>query len=314
MAKSRKLEELQAQLNQIRAEPAASVPALRQILTSRYAIAIAQAARIIREADLRELLPDLDASFERLMQNPVTTDPNCLGKKAIADALYRLEYTEEKPFLQGIHHAQMEPVWGGQVDTAAGLRGICALGLVRMNYSEVMLELADLLADPELEARVGAMRALTYSESPQAVPLLRLKLRLGDDPTVLSEGFAGLLRLSPTASFELVAGFLHDANLQVQEMAALALGESRLAAALPRLQQWQQQCRHPDLRQTGLLAIAMLRLDEAIEFLLSLIATGNLQDCQAAIAALQIYQDDRDLASRIQQQLSLRRDDNSDST
>jgi HEAT repeat protein len=307
MPKPQKLEAVQAQLNQIRAEPTApgASTALSQILNGKHAVAIAQAARIIREAELRELLPDLVKTFERLIQNP-SADPNCLGKKAIADALYRLEYSEEQPFLQGIHHVQMEPVWGGQVDTAPGLRNVCALGLVRMHYSDVMLELADLLADPELEARVGAVRAVAYSENPQAVPLLRLKLRLGDDPAVLSECFAALLRLAPASSLPLVTSFLSHANDQVQEMAALALGESHLAEALPSLKHWWQRSRNLELRQTGLLAIAMLRHDEAIDFLLSIIATANLQDYEAAMAALQIYQDDRDLANRIQQQIELR--------
>jgi hypothetical protein len=51
----------------------------------------------------------------------------------------------------------------------------------------------------------------------------------------------------------------------------------------------------------------MLRQDEAIEFLLSLVATGNSQDSEAAVAALRIYQDDRDLATRIEQQIRQRR-------
>nr|RNJ70470.1 MAG: HEAT repeat domain-containing protein [Leptolyngbya sp. IPPAS B-1204] len=309
MPKSRKLEELQAQLNQIRAEPTTdeAIAVLRQILASKHNIAIAQAARIIRDADLRELMPDLVTAFNRLMQNPATADPNCLGKKAIAEALYHLEYSEESLFLSGIHHVQMEPVWGGQVDTAPGLRATCALGLVRMNYPDVMVELADLLADPESEARIGAVRALAYTSDPQAVPLLRLKVQIGDEATVLSECFAALLRLTPT-SLPLVARFLNQANPQISEMAALALGESRIPEALPLLQTWWKQTQDADLRQTGLLAIAMLRNDAAIEFLLDLIQNGSKPDAQIALAALRIYQDDRELATRIQQQLDLRPD------
>lgn len=309
MAKSRKLEEMQAQLNEIRADPSSetAVGTLRQILASKQAIAIAQAAKIVRDANLQDLLPDLIEAFDRLMQNPASTDPNCLGKKAIADTLYRLESKAESLFLKGIRHVQMEPVWGGQVDTAPGLRGICALGLVRMNYADVMVELADLLADPESEARVGAVRALAYTENPQAVPLLRLKVQLGDEAAVLSECFAALLRLAPAQSLLLVARFLNSETPQVQEMAALAMGESRMLDTMPILQNWWNRTRHPELRQTALLAIAMLRHDQAIEFLLALIATGTEQESQTALAALQIYQDDRELLARMQQQLELRR-------
>lgn len=310
MAKSRKLEEMQAQLNEIRSDPTSEfgITILRQILSSKYAIVIAQAAKIVRDANLRDLIPDLATAFDRLMQNPASSDPNCLGKKAIADALYRMESGAETLFLKGIRHVQMEPVWGGQVDTAPGLRGVCALGLVRMNYPDVMLELADLLADPELEARVSAVRALAYTENSQAVPLLRLKVQLGDDAAVLSECFAALLRLAPTHSLPLVAKFLEGSDAQVQEMAALAMGESRILDGMPILQSWWKRTRDAELRQTALLAIAMLRHDQAIEFLLSLIATGTQQDSQTALAALQIYQDDRELSARIQQRLDLRCD------
>lgn len=309
MAKSRKLEELQARLNEIRTEPTTepAIATLRQVLTGKYAIAIAQAARIARDANLRQLTPELVAAFDTLMQNPATTDPNCIGKKAIADVLYRWEYPEAALFLQGIHHVQMEPVWGGQTDTAPGLRGICALALVRINYADVMTELADLLADPESEARIGAVRAIAYTEDPQAMPLLRLKVQVEEEPAVLSECFAALLRITPTQALSLVAKFLDHANVQVSEMAALALGESRLPSALSILQTWWKRTRNPELRQTGLLAIAMLRQDEAIEFLLSLVATGNSQDSEAAVVALRIYQDDRDLAARIEQQIRQRR-------
>jgi hypothetical protein len=310
MAKSRKLDELQALINQVRDQPTTpdAILILEQVLRSKHGVAVAQAARIVAQAELRNLIPELVAAFDRFMHNAASTDPNCHAKKALADALYRLEYSEEQPFLAGIRHIQMEPVWGGQVDTAPGLRGICALGLVRMNYADVMLELGDLLADSESEARIGAVRAIAYRNDSQGLPLLRLRVKVGDQPTVLSECFAAMLRLAPTQSLPLVANFLNDADAQVCEMAAIALGESRLPETLPLLQGWWNRIRDAELRQTGLLAMAMLRLDESIEFLLSLIANGKKPDAQAALAALRIYQDDRDLNQRIQQQLNQRND------
>lgn len=302
MPKSRKLEALQTRLNQIREQPdtEAAATGLREILESQQSIAIAQAARIIRDAHLQSLMPALRSSFERLLQNPVAADPNCLGKQAIIDALYRLDYPDFEPFLAGIRHRQLEPAWGGQVDTAAGLRAVSALGLVRVNYSELLSELADLLADPELDARIGAVRACGYSEHPAAVPLLRLKAQLGDDAAVLGECFAALLRLAPASSLGLVGRALSQSSREISEAAALALGESRLLAALPILQQWWRKSQDRDLRQTGLLAMAMLRQAEATDFLLSLVAQAALPDMQAAVAALGIYTEDRELATKIQ--------------
>jgi hypothetical protein len=82
-------------------------------------------------------------------------------------------------------------------------------------------------------------------------------------------------------------------------MAALALGESRLHPAFPPLRDWWQRSRNPELRRTALLAIAMLRHADAIEFLLSLIPAGKDADVQDAIAALGLYQHDRDLWQRV---------------
>jgi HEAT repeat protein len=184
------------------------------------------------------------------------------------------------------------------------LRGTCALGLVRMNYSEVMSELADLLADAEAEARIGAIRAIAYTGNPQAVPLLRFKARTGDaDPQVMSDCFSGLLNLAPQQSLSLVASFL-DAAPEISEMAALALGESRQAGAFEILRQWWQRTGMAELRQTGLLAIALLRQDAALDFLLELVATGDKRDRDGAIGALKMYQSDAILWQRVQQAMS----------
>jgi HEAT repeat protein len=301
MAKSRKLEELIEQINQFRQDPTAeaSLEGLRQILQSKYSVAIASAAKLIGEAALSELTPDLVAAFDRLMGKPIERDIGCTGKFRIAEALYKMGRSEADLFLNGIRHRQMEPVWGGQEDTAPSLRGVCALGLVRMNYPDVMSELADLLADPIPLARAAAARAIAYSGSNQGVPLLRLRVKLGDEPQVLSDCFTALITIAPEASLPLVASFLDDANPQACEMAALALGESRSAAAFEQLKHWWSQTTHKDLRKTGLLAIAMLRQDEPLEFLLSLVAEGKSADAKDAVAALSLYQSETALWQRV---------------
>jgi hypothetical protein len=306
MAKSKKLDELLASLAEVREEPTseAGLAVLRQILNSKFSIAVAQAAKIIGDAEVRSLIPELAAAFSKFMINGAETDPSCKAKQRIAEALYRLNYAEESLYLQGIHCVQKEAVWGGTTDTAAALRGTCALGLVRMNYADVMSELADLLADADAEARIGAVRAIAYTGNPQAVPLLRFKARVGDaDPQVMSDCFSGLLNLAPQPSLSLVASFL-DAAPETAEMAALALGESRQPEAFEVLRQWWQRTRVAELRLTGLLAIAMLRQDGALEFLLDLVAKGDKSDREGAIGALKMYQSDAILWQRVQQAMA----------
>jgi hypothetical protein len=314
MAKSRKLEETLAALNQI-ADPTsdAAIATLQKVLASKYGIAMAQASRLIRKAELQSLVPDLVAAFERCLVKPETTDPHCLAKKAIAEALYHLEYSGEALFLAGIRHVQMEPVWGGKQDTAPALRSVCALGLVRMNYPLVLSELADLLADPETEARIGAVRAIAYMNNPDAAPLLRLRLQIGDDLPVFSECVLALLQLTPRQALPLVTRFLapHAFQSSAAERAAataLALGESRLPEAFGPLRSWWERSRDPEQRKTALLAIAMLRQDEPLAFLLSLIAEGVTRDAKDAIAALSLYQKDEVLWQRVRQTTEQRPD------
>lgn len=301
MAKSRQLEQTQLLLAELREAPItpATLEQWRQILQSSQTSAISQAAKILGKRGLTDLNPELGNTFARLMLKPAKSDPNCLAKAAIAETLYRLESHNHTLFLEGIRHVQMEPIWGGSVDTAATLRGNCALGLVRMNYSGVMTELADLLADPEGPARMVAARAIGYSEDPQGIPLLRLRARMGDDPQVLSEYLAALLKLAPQDSMEFVSAFLMDANQQVQELVALVLGESRQPGALDSLTSWWQGVRDPELRVTGLLSIAMLRTDDAFQFLLTLVSEGSDNTAQEAIQALEIYRQDYDLWQRV---------------
>ncbi len=303
---SKKLEELLASLAEVRDDPTseAGITVLQQILNSKFSIAIAQAAKVIGEAEMRSLIQELAAAFSKFMVNGTETDPSCKAKQRIAEVLYRMDYAEESLFLQGIHYVQKEAAWGGSTDTAAALRGTCALGLVRMNYVDVMSELADLLADAESEARIGAVRAIAYTANPQAIPLLRFKARIGDtDPQVISECFTGLMSLAPQPSLPLIASFLNDSP-EISEMAALALGESRQPEAFGILRQWWQRTAMTELRLTGLLAIAMLRQDDALEFLLTLVATGNKRDREGAIGALKMYQTDAILWQRVQQAMT----------
>ncbi len=303
MAKSRKLDELQQLLDRTVATlPAESAVAdLTRAIASKYAVAVARAAKLAAKHDLKQLAPELAAAFDRFMANPIERDPSCLAKAAIAEALYRLECPETELFLQGIRHFQLEPVWGGRQDTAPKLREICALGLVRTHYDGAFVELADLLADPEIPARVAAARAIAYSENRErGVPLLRLRVKVGDVPEVLGECFAALLNLAARESIALVAASLKAPEPQIQEAAALALGESRLPAALPLLQAWWERAREPELRGTGLLAIAMLRSEAAVGFLLGLLREAEESEVQQTLAALELYRGDTSLEQQIE--------------
>ena len=241
MARGKVLEATLAKLDQARADPTApaSIALLRSVLAGRSSHAAAQAAAIIAAHEIDGLLPALIAAFAHFLEDPIRRDPGCAAKEAIADALYRLGAPEIDVYQRGIRHVQLEPVYGGKQDTAVQLRGTCGLALVRVHHPDYLIALAELLADREAPARRIAAQALGYSENPAAQPLLRLKALIGDEePQVLSECLLALLAVAPDASLEFVAGFLDGRAPDNAEAAALALGGSRLPAALPLLCEW----------------------------------------------------------------------------
>jgi hypothetical protein len=309
MAKSQKLEAALSQLKAIQPLESFSegdVQVIQKIVQGKQSMAIAPATQLIVKHQLVQLIPDLITAFERMLQNGEKTDPSCKAKWAIANSLYQLERPDVEMSLAGIRHIQKEPVWGGTQDTAAPLRSLCALALAQANYPELLNELADLLTDDEHDARAGAARAIGYSRNPAGIPLLRLKVHIGDEePMVLSECFIALLQLSP-AQAPMVIGALKSGGEQVQELAAIALGEAKIPEALSAIQQQWKHSRNPDLRQSFLLAIATLRTEEAIDFLITLLERGNSQDAKDAAIALHIYQHTPPIWQRASKAASLR--------
>lgn len=311
MAKARTLEDRLAALNELRGDPTSSlaIKELRSALGNKSNFLVEKAAGIAGGSEIRELEPHLVDAFDRFMNYPVKTDPRCRAKTAIAEALYRMDCQEEELFLEGIHHVQMEPVYGGEADSAVELRAVCALGLVRMNYRGSMTELAHLLADSEAGARAGAARALGYSERDDAIPLLRFKALTGDrEPQVLTECLIALLKIAPEPSLPFVSEFLGRPDHEVCEAAAMALGESRLKEAFEVLRSWWQTTPHADLRRCALLAIAMLRQDRATDFLLELIARDRADVAREAIEILGMYRHDERLRRRVEDAVGSRDD------
>jgi HEAT repeat protein len=279
------------------------------VLAGRSSHGAAKAAEIVGESEIGELVSDLTAAFIRFMDKPVKSDPGCTAKTAITNALYRIAAPEIDVFLQGIRHVQLEPAWGPPVDTAIDLRATSALALIRVGYSDYLAEIADLLADREPAARRAAAQALAYSENPAAVPLLRLRaLMRDDDPQVVSECLLAILKITGKASIDFVARFFNDPSEAMHEAAALALGSSRLREAFPILKEWTEGPISSSLVRTGLLAIALLKHEEAIDYLLGLVAKASPLQAREAIRALAVYRHDDKLREQAEAVLKRRED------
>jgi len=311
MARSRTLDDTLTAIGQLRRQPVTpgTIDALRRALRDRSSHVVAKASQVIAELGLRVLAADAAAAFDRFLLNPVKSDPGCRAKVEIARALYELGEDPTGVFPRGVRHRQMEPVFGGREDTAAELRCVCALGLVRLQSPAALVELAELLADPEAAARTGAARAIAYADDPAGEPLLRLRALSGEtDASVLTEILGALLSLAPVRSLAFVERLLDHRDVATQEAAAVALGASRLREALAVLRAWWDRTPDVDLRRTALLAIAMLRHDDAIGFLLCQVADGRGPDARDAIAALATYRHDDGLRARVEAAVELRSD------
>jgi len=263
---------------------------------------VSAAASTAERLESVALAQDLVDAFLELMKDPAKRDPGCQALIAIAKALVTLDEPAAKVYFAGIHHVQMEGSFGPPIDAAAPLRGLCAQGLARMGHADALLECVNLLADKEVPARVGAIRGIADSGDIAGALLLRLKALVGDkEDEVIGECFAGLLRLAPAPSVEFVAGFLKSASEEIRERAALALGESHLAAAFQVLREAWVETAQAARRRTLLLSIAMLRLDEAVEFLLTRLAEDRDAAAADALAALALYGRDESVRKRIEE-------------
>lgn len=300
----RKVEQEIERLNLLREAPQHEAAAeLAKALPDRVNLIVAKAAGIAGERGLAALIPDLLRAFDRLFSNAAQRDPQCWGKNAIARALVSLGYGESAPYVRGVRHIQLEPVWGGQADTAANLRGTCLLALpacADIRREDVLRLLVDALADPSDPVRVEAARALAQMGGEEGALLLRLKARMGDQaPQVTGQVFDALLALEREDAVDFVAGFLRHDDPAARAEAALSLGTSRLAGAVEALIDCWDKSRDAGLRQAALRGLAVSRSERALGFLLDLVRDARVSDACAAIEALSVDRGSEEIRKRV---------------
>jgi len=245
--------------------------------------------------------------FERFMVDPIETDKTCRAKTAIVRTLLRLGHDDSRLFLVGVRHFQHEPAWGDPVETAAELRGLCALGLVRARHPEAALLVAERLADPHHVVRAAAARALAEVEPVTALPLLWFKVAVGDaEPEVVAACFASLLELAPAKSVALAAQYIGSKSGSFAEAVALALGESKRREAFEVLAAWSE--RASASRAVAFVALTLLRSDQAFDHLLDVVARGKIRAAEDAIRALAHFRHDVRLTTRVLEAVRSRQD------
>ncbi len=303
MAARQSIDEKLDALDALGSEPDESVRSvgIKLALGDRHYRVVARAAHLAADALMYEFVPALLSAYRRFLDKPVKSDPNCFAKKAIVRALVNLECDDVTFYLEGIRYAQLEPLWGGATDTAVDVRSSCAMGLVATGYPRALVELTELLNDPETQARSGAVRAVACGNAREAELLLRAKLLAGDDaPEVVGQCFEGLLTVEPDESASLVARYLSDDDETVREFAAFALGESKLESALEFLTAaWDEVFPPPGFRRVLVQAIAMHRSDAAFDWLTSLVEDSPARVVDEIIEALVVCRHNSKLTNRL---------------
>lgn len=286
---------------------------LRNGLADRNNFLVAKAAAIVAERYVTDAVPDLLAAYDRFYIDAAESDPLVTAKNAIAQALKELDYREAAPFLRGLVHVQLEPVWGKVEDRAGPLRITCAHALAACDMDGVqrLALLVDRLADDDATVRREAVRAVGGLGGHEAVLLLRLKALSGDAAAaVLGECFAGLLDLESDGAVAFVERFIETpASDDVAVEALAALAASRAPTAFARVRQRYAAALTLDRRRAIVLSCAASPFPAAAEFLLTVLSDESQAlalEAVTALAASRFHNDVRERADALVQRRGLK--------
>lgn len=297
-------------------------PELRRLLRHKSNFVIGKAVALAEARNHSNVAPDLIKAFAYFTDDCVKRDPGCSAKLAIANCLMAFAHAAWDVFLPGVQHVQMEPAFGRPVDTAATLRAICGRGLLAMGHHDAFRWHALLLADPEPMTRAMAVETLAGTPDERAELLLRAKIGPPSDPRppgvreydvrdpepgIEMSAFEALMKIAPDESFEFVAGYLRDGDVERVRGAALALGESRRPDALHALCERWRWGGDWDLREALALPIALARSDEAFDFLVDALKNVPEDHAPGLIEALALYRETPARAATVKQAVDARK-------
>ena len=309
------LAELEAFAESFRLQPTpdvGQVAFLRKALTHKSNFLVSKAAKLVADTELITLLPDVLVAYDRFFTDAAKTDPQCWAKNALSKALVKLGHRTIAEYLRGMRHHQMEPSFGPPVDTAGALRGTCTHALVDcpgISDSDLLTALLEPFTDIDKTVRMEAARAIGQVGGVSATLILRLRAMLDpgeagqEEPEVLGEVYRSLLSLEGAQAIPVVASRL-EAGDELAAEAAFALADLRTPEALEPLLARLRAGADTWFAGVLLSAIALTRLPEAMDFLVSLIERDG-REAAAAIEAIGRIAPNAEIRARIQQAVEL---------
>lgn len=295
------------------ADPAEDIESeLRLFLKHKSNHVVAKAVALIEERRVTAAAPELIVAFAYFMSDPVARDPGCSAKLAIVSTLASFSELAWDVYLAGVRHVQKEPAWGGPIDTAAALRGNCGRTLMALGHHDAFRWHAVLLADAEPMTRALAVETLGGVDDERAELLLRAKIAREPEAREPERGiemdaFDALMRIAPAESFDFVAGYLRDADLERVRGAALALAGTHSPEAFAALREcWIAAGR--GLHETLALPIALIRSDDAFAFLLDALTAARMPLAGALIEALALFRESPERSATVRRLVDKRHD------
>jgi len=305
------------------ADPGANIEAeVRALLSHRSNFVIGKAIKLAQERNITSAAPEVTKVFAYFMEDCVKRDPGCSAKLAIVNYLVSIAEAAWDVYLAGVQHVQKEPAWGPPIDTATTLRAMCGRGLVALGHHDAFRWAAALLADPEPMTRVLAVETLAGAPDERSELLLRAKIGPRPDPRpaeareydgrdperrVEMDAFDALMKIAPEVSFDFVSGFLNDGDLDRLRAAALALGQSRTSEAFVALQVRWQRLGERGVREALVLPIALLRSEEAFDFLVEELRCAPIELASVLVEALALFRETPGRSAAVRQVVESRK-------
>jgi HEAT repeat protein len=181
--------------------------------------------------------------------------------------------------------------------------------LARRYYPEIYYEMARLITDPEVSPRLAAASVLAALGSECGNALMMMRVLTGEqDPMVLRKCFSGHIAAHTDRLWSFATGYLDSADLVLAENVAIAVGESNDKCAFPVLRETWERNLDKERKSTLLLAMALTRDDDAVEYLLSMIKEAHAPEAARALQAISIYSADERLHERVREAISSRKE------
>jgi len=311
MAKHDKLQGAIDELSALRSvsDPALLSAKLSAAIKQNNGILVARAIKIVRERKIESIIETLPAVFDRFIDNGAKTDPGCGVKNEIVRALLDRPERCEELYVNGTQLIQMEGGYGPPTDTAAELRGLCAMGLVCIASRQSMRAVTSLLFDPQKTTRQMAVKCAITAGSDAAALLLRAKTLAGDtESEITGDALAGIMQIEKTQGLTFVQQFLFSDDESLAESAALAIGELRSPEAFDLLSELNDDVLMSRLRGALLLAMALTRDGRAVDLMIRTIEKEHIALASDAVRAAAIYRGDETIRDRVTQAVRARRD------